>query len=79
MNIKIIDDLSCHLKLEVEHLEAYKVTKVVRFERAYVANNDSHMPKGPTARIMLLDETLAMDLRLRRQRTPTTSKASTMA
>ena len=46
-NIKTYDDLSRHLELEAKHLEASKTTKASKSERAYVANNDSCVPKGP--------------------------------
>ena len=41
-------------------------------------NNDSRGPKGLSARIMLQSKTLAMDFHLKRQRTPSSNKASTV-
>ena len=46
-NIKTCDDLSRHLKLEVKHLKAFKATRTAKFGSAYVANNDSRVPRGP--------------------------------
>ena len=46
-NIKTFDDLSCHLELEAECLEASKATKAAKSRSAYVANNDSRMPRRP--------------------------------
>ena len=46
-NNKTFDDLSCHHKLEVEHLEAFKAFKAAKSRSAYVANNDSRAPRGP--------------------------------
>ena len=46
-NIKTFDDISCHLELEAEHLEASKATKATKSGSAYVANNDSCTLKGP--------------------------------
>ena len=49
-NIKTFDDLSCHIKLEAEHLEAFKASKAIRFRSAYVADNDSREPIGPKSK-----------------------------
>ena len=46
-NIKTFDDLSRHLKLEAEHLKASKAIKATKSGSAYVANNDSHVLRGP--------------------------------
>ena len=45
--IKTFDDLSRHLELEAECLEASKATKAAKSGSAYVANNDSHSLRGP--------------------------------
>ena len=45
-NIKTFDDLSRHLEMEAERLEASKATKVAKSGSAYMANNDFRVPRG---------------------------------
>ena len=45
-NIKNFDDLSRHLELEADCLEASKATKATKSGSAYMANNDSCVSKG---------------------------------
>ena len=73
-NIKTFDDLSQHLELEVERLEAYKAIKAAKSGSAYMVNNDSRTLRGFKRKIMVQDNTLAMDVCVRRQRTPNASK-----
>ena len=44
-NIKTFPDLSHYLELEVERLEASKATKTAKSRSAYVANNNSRVPR----------------------------------
>ena len=46
-NIKTFYDVSRHLDLEVERLEASKTTKAAKYGSTYMANNDSRAPRGP--------------------------------
>ena len=46
-NVKTFDDLSRHLELEAEHLEASKATKAAKSRSAYMPYNDSLTPRGP--------------------------------
>ena len=46
-NIRTFNDLSLHLELETKRLKVSKAIKYTKSRSAYVANNDSHRPRGP--------------------------------